>query len=49
MGYANPAAIERSLPSAMKSRPKLPRTPGDFDFEQPKSKAQVKRFEPDQE
>ena len=27
MGYANPVANERSLPSAMKSRPMIPRTP----------------------
>jgi hypothetical protein len=27
MGYANPAANERALPSAMKSRPKILRTP----------------------
>ena len=27
MGYANPAANERGLPSAMKARPKIPRTP----------------------
>lgn len=27
MGYANPSANDRGLPSAMKSRPKIPRTP----------------------
>jgi hypothetical protein len=27
MGYANPAAIERNIPSAMKSRPRINRTP----------------------
>lgn len=27
MGYANPAAIDRQQPSALKSRPKIPRTP----------------------
>lgn len=31
MGYANPAANERGLPSAMKSRPKIIRTPGGID------------------
>ena len=27
MGYANPAANDRGIPSAMKSRPRIPRTP----------------------
>ena len=27
MGYANPANLDRSLPSAMKTRNKIPRTP----------------------
>lgn len=27
MGYANPAALDRAIPSAMKSRPRIPRTP----------------------
>ncbi len=27
MGYANPAANDRNVPSAMKSRPRIPRTP----------------------
>ena len=27
MGYANPAANDRHVPSAMKSRPRIPRTP----------------------
>lgn len=31
MGYANPVAIERALPSAMKSRPKILRTPSNGD------------------
>ena len=27
MGYANPAANDKGVPSAMKSRPRIPRTP----------------------
>ena len=27
MGYANPSANDRNIPSAMKSRPRIPRTP----------------------
>jgi hypothetical protein len=27
MGYANPAANNRAIPSEMKSRPRIPRTP----------------------
>jgi hypothetical protein len=27
MGYANPSANDRGVPSAMKSRPRIPRTP----------------------
>ena len=27
MGYANPSANDRGIPSAMKSRPRIPRTP----------------------
>jgi hypothetical protein len=27
MGYANPSANDRGIPSAMKARPRIPRTP----------------------
>jgi len=33
MGYANPAAAERSIPSAMKSRPRINRTPDGVGFD----------------
>ena len=31
VGYANPANLDRSLPSAMKTRNKIPRTPDDYN------------------
>lgn len=34
VGYANPANLDRSLPSAMKTRSKIPRTPQDGNFDQ---------------
>jgi hypothetical protein len=33
MGYANPAANDRGIPSAMKSRPRIPRTPDGLSHE----------------
>ena len=34
MGYANPAANDRGIPSAMKSRPRIPRTPDGVSTEE---------------
>ena len=34
MGYANPAANDRGIPSAMKSRPRIPRTPDGTSHEE---------------
>jgi hypothetical protein len=34
MGYANPAANDRGIPSAMKSRPRIPRTPDGVSLEE---------------
>ncbi len=34
MGYANPSANDRGIPSAMKSRPRIPRTPDGTDHEE---------------
>ena len=33
VGYANPANLDRSLPSAMKTRNKIPRTPNDSNLD----------------
>ncbi len=34
MGYANPSANDRGIPSAMKSRPRIPRTPDGLTHEE---------------
>jgi hypothetical protein len=34
MGYANPSANDRGIPSAMKSRPRIPRTPDGTNHEE---------------
>jgi hypothetical protein len=34
MGYANPSANDRGIPSAMKSRPRIPRTPDGLSNEE---------------
>ena len=39
MGYANPAAVERSVPSAMKSRPRVARTPEEQPLDEEEEEA----------
>jgi hypothetical protein len=34
MGYANPVANNRAIPSEMKSRPRIPRTPDGMTHEE---------------
>lgn len=49
MGYANPAAIERTLPSAMKSRPKAGKTPtNNSQFGQNRNEVSARQFNADE-
>jgi hypothetical protein len=40
--YANPASLDRSLPSALKTRNKIPRTPDNFQSIEPDWKDKFK-------